>query len=502
MENNESWEKVLRSILGEEGAERALEAMRAAGLDPAAMGQAAGLPTDSAQLSAMLAQLNTMLAGDGRINWDLARDMARQQVHSGGDPAVTAAEAARIRQALQIADFWLDPVTDLTGPTPTRSAHSRAAWVEETLPAFQEMATPVAEHIVEAMAGLLAGQQDSLGFPLDASQDPILQAFAEANPSATGSLGGFSAPDLIRRLGSAAFAMQLGGAVAHLAKEAFGLSDIGVPLGKEGTAALISRNVDEFADGFDIPADEVLQFLAIREAAYARLYSAAPWLRGHVFTIVRSYAAEIAIDVEAMERAFREIDPSDPEQLRAAMSSGIFALEVTETQREALENLETTLAVIEGWVEHVTTEAALGQIPSVVALTETMHRRRAAGGPAEDTFKSLVGLELRPRRLRDAAALWSGLLRAQGIEGRDHLWSHPDLLPSSDELDNPGLMLEGRSSASEFDDALEALLSGGLDGIGGGDDTGSDDTSPDGSGSGPAPDSGSGDDAPDSDGRA
>ena len=63
-------------------------------------------------------------------------------------------------------------------------------------------------------------------------------------------------------------------------------------------------------------------------------------------------------------------------------------------------------------------------------LREMMRRERAAGGPAEVTFESLLGLHLRPRRMREASQLWEKLTRERGIEERDSLWSHPDLLPT------------------------------------------------------------------------
>ena len=81
--------------------------------------------------------------------------------------------------------------------------------------------------------------------------------------------------------------------------------------------------------------------------------------------------------------------------------------------------------------------AAAPRLPSASALRETVRRRRATGGPAEATFAALVGLELRPRRLREAAALWRALAEARGTEGRDALWSHPDLLPTVDDLEDP-----------------------------------------------------------------
>ena len=56
-------------------------------------------------------------------------------------------------------------------------------------------------------------------------------------------------------------------------------------------------------------------------------------------------------------------------------------------------------------------------------------RERAVGGPAERTFESLLGLQLRPRRMREAADVWESLGAGKSVGDRDSLWSHPDLLP-------------------------------------------------------------------------
>ncbi|MDJ0114865.1 zinc-dependent metalloprotease, partial [Rhodococcus erythropolis] len=63
--------------------------------------------------------------------------------------------------------------------------------------------------------------------------------------------------------------------------------------------------------------------------------------------------------------------------------------------------------------------------------------RRATGGPAEQTFATLVGLELRPRKVREAAGLWQKLTAEAGMDTRDGVWSHPDLMPDSSDLDAP-----------------------------------------------------------------
>jgi putative hydrolase len=102
-----------------------------------------------------------------------------------------------------------------------------------------------------------------------------------------------------------------------------------------------------------------------------------------------------------------------------------------------LRRLETLLALVEGWVDAVVAAAAGDRMAGAEALREASRRRRASGGPAEQTFATLVGLELRPRRLREAAALWWGVTEKHGVAGRDAIWSHPDLLPSADDLDDP-----------------------------------------------------------------
>jgi putative hydrolase len=100
-------------------------------------------------------------------------------------------------------------------------------------------------------------------------------------------------------------------------------------------------------------------------------------------------------------------------------------------------------------------------LPTAGAISEAVRRRRAAGGPAELTFGTLVGLELRPRRIREAAALWREVTSAVGVQKRDDLWNHPDLLPTSEEVDSPGLLLARINlfgSGDAMDEALKKWL--------------------------------------------
>ncbi len=111
-------------------------------------------------------------------------------------------------------------------------------------------------------------------------------------------------------------------------------------------------------------------------------------------------------------------------------------------------------------VETVVTAALGERLPGVAAMSETLRRRRATGGPAEQTFATLVGLELRPRKVREAAGLWQKLTAEAGMDVRDGVWSHPDLMPDSSDLDAPdGFVARvlGAGEAGNFDDPIAQL---------------------------------------------
>jgi len=426
--------EMLANLLGGKGME---------GFDPAELAKAAGLPNDPNVLAQMFSQVQAMMnnSSDTPVNWELAHDAARKSA-AGGDPSVTPAQSREVDEALRLAEMWLDPFTDLAATSIIGKAWSRAEWVEETLGTWQRLTEPVANSIAFA----------------------ISSAMNEQLPEEMKSMMG-GAASMMQNVGGALFGLQLGQAVGALAKEVLGSTDIGIPLA-DLQMALLPANVKAFGEGLEVPEQEIRLFLALREAAHARLFVQVPWLRGHLLGTIESYARGIHIDMSRIEDLAHNLDPSNPEAMQAALSEGVFMPARTPEQEAALAKLETALALVEGWVDEVTFGAA-ANLPAAAAIRETIRRRRATGGPAEHAFGSLVGLELRPRRLREAAALWASLKEQRGIAGRDAIWAHPDLLPTSADLDDAAGFSARRTaadaSASEVDAALAKLLDGGFD---------------------------------------
>jgi len=394
---------------------------------------------DPQQFADALRQFADLMSYQGGVvNWDLAKNVARQTVAAKGDPSVLDVERQQVADALRVADLWLEDVTSF--PTGIRSvqAWSQSEWVEATMPVWSKLCDPIAERAVDAMGGMLTEDPGEIG-----GMPPELQAAMSAMKGGLGGLGGFG--QMMRRMGGLMVGGQTGAAIGTLAQEVVSSTDVGLPLGPEGVAALLPAAVAGFGAGLSISLDEVRLFLAMREAAHHRLFGHVPWLRARLLGAVEDYARGITVDASALRDAMPQIDPSNPESLSEALSgAALFQPEDTEQQKAALARLETVLALVEGWVSTVVDEVAATRLPQASALAEAIRRRRATGGPAERTFATLVGLELRPRRLREAAAIWRGLTDERGVSGRDAVWAHPDLLPGPDDFDDPDGFVRGR----------------------------------------------------------
>jgi putative hydrolase len=411
------------------------------GGDPFGMG--GGSEFDMSQLGQIFSRLGEMFSGaggamaggkqSGPVNYDLARQLASSAI--GFVAPVPEKTSAAIADAVHLAETWLDGATALPAGTTKAVAWTPTDWIDNTLETWKRLCDPVAEQISTVWASALPEEAKSMAGPLMA---------------------------MMSQMGGMAFGSQLGQALGKLSREVLTSTDIGLPLGPKGVAALLPEAVESLSEGLEQPRSEVITFLAAREAAHHRLFSHVPWLASQLLNAVEAFAKGMKIDMSGIEDFAQGFNPAaltDPSQMEQLLNQGIFEPKATPEQTAALERLETMLALIEGWVQTVVADALGDRIPGTSALSETLRRRRATGGPAEQTFATLVGLELRPRKLREAAVLWERLTQAVGADARDAVWQHPDLLPTAEDLDEPAgfidRMIGGDTSA--IDQAIADL---------------------------------------------
>ena len=404
-------------------------------------------------------------ADQGPINVALAKNIALGRTRADqSDTTITAEDSDRVARVMSEANLWLDTVCAFDPAPGQTEALTRAGWIEGSIDAWVQFASPVAQAVSEALTSVI--NQRFQGF----DQGEISGMFAGPVP--------IPLPDnlkdpttLMRLLGNTSFAMQLGQAAGELAKEVRGGFDQGIPLLKNPAGALIPQNIKAYAKSLELDQDEVTRYMALKEAAHARLYAAVPWLMPRFEALIGKYARGVSIDLDAVEDQLRDAEQINPESIAGAINLSNVGIEDTPEQKEALHSLGDLLALVDGWVDCVVWNAGMAHLPHLEQLREMTRRERAVGGPAEQTFESLLGLHLHPKRLREAADLWEHITADEGVQGRDDHWSHPDLLPSlpvKEEADEGGTSTsaEGQSeqkadtpaTSVDWDAELDKLL--------------------------------------------
>lgn len=394
----------------------------------------AGLPFDPAMLGGIMQQLQGMLGGGSNAGGMRAAEQRIPQP----DPEITEDVSRAAHDAFRLAELWLENVTPSAIGVPEAIALTRREWVEQTFEGWQRLVKPVQSNMSSALSASIAEQ-----------------APEELKPMLAG------AGQMFASMSDSMFGLQLGEALGALSGSVLSGTEHGLPLVKGQRPALVEANITGAASELGVEATELRIYLAVRELALLWLFKRAPWLAGHVETALSKYASGIEIDLERIQGMAGQMDPSRLQEMSEEIRQGLFHPQPTAEQKQALASVQNLLSVVAGWADVVTYEAceALG---SRSAIREALRARHATEGSADRTFADLVGLDLRPARLRDAAALFSYLEQSEGAEARDAVFNHPDLLPTTQDLDDPLGYRERRAqewtSDSSMDEALARLL--------------------------------------------
>jgi putative hydrolase len=382
----------------------------------------------------------------------VVRDTAKKFVQAQGSEPLGTNDVTVVKNALEIAELWLNEATVFpatsSGTTPT--ALSRLDWVDTTLPGWQATMEPLATGLASAISGLLDQAMAAQG-----AEAP--EGEGEALANSMGAIAG-----LLRSFIGSLIATQLGQAIGSISATATGAHDVALPLLDPARPILIPENIEKWSTDLEIPKSEVYLFHALREAAIARLFAHNPWIVGYIRSAIVEYGRGIHIDMEAIQRqAFDAMQNFDPSQIdptagensfTIALNNGIFTPEETPQQRAALSKLETALALVDGWADDVTNQASGARLPAISQLREMFRRQRATNAPAQQLFKSLLGLEVSPKLAREASAFWSKVREEKDVAARDALWS--GILPTAEEILDPLAFL----SSTQVPDDLSGLL--------------------------------------------
>lgn len=397
-----------------------------------------GMPTGSTSsggLGEILNQFGTMLSGlgtdlgtnDGHaVNYSMVERIATQQFPRTSRPETNDSHA--VAESVRLAELWLDEATILPAGATGSVAFGPQQWIEETLPTWKRLLTPLAKKLGEAN----------------------LNAIPE---DMRGSLGPMEA--IMRQVNSVNFSMQLGKTLGELARDAILSTQWGIPLAQGRVAAIATAHLDDMASKLGVDKREALIYLSARETAHHRLFQHVPWLVERLILDVEEFAAGMSLDYSAMEEATREFNPemmNNPSALQdmiGRLQGEDLSPRVVSTNAHARQRLETSLSLVEGWVDYVVDSALGPRMPHTPMAGAAWENFRSKPSPALDGLTTALGLSLRAPKAAEAADLWRRLDQAVGTEARDGVWDHADFLPLSEDLDNPAAYISHIAFDSE-----------------------------------------------------
>ena len=390
-----------------------------------------GLNTDELNLDELMKQMQRLQTSGGirfgftpadqdpeaawRTTITAARHLASEL---GPDPSLSPGERLAIVDAERLAQSWLGPVTQFTSSGTPLVTQRREEWIEATSEGWRRLVEPIIDGLADAL-------QRGTAVP----ENPQFADFSS-----------MLAP-MMRTSASLIYRDRLSKVLASVAGSTLTGSEVGISLTRGAAVTVLPANVAEFTRDLDLPDGDVMLYLLLREAARQRLFQGVSWLSPQLEALLAHYAREIRIDFEALSSQLEigddEVSLEEIVAVGEKVRGSFFKPASTELQLEILGRLEVLLALIEGWVDHVTNRAASSWMTNATQLDEVVRRRRASADPTREVFRDLLGLELRPRLIRDAENLWAAMEHRHGALERDGVWQHPDMLPTARHLEDP-----------------------------------------------------------------
>ena len=391
------------------------------------------------------------------------RDAARKFLATHNDAPVGQTDARKAQEAIDIANTWIDSQTQFPATAANADvAWSRKDWIDHSVAGWQKLVEPLAEGMVEALGKVLKEMGPQM---IDPQEVEGVDLSALGGMGALGANGEMNFLPIMRNFMGQLIATQLGTSIGTLAIGLTGSQDAAIPLFEKSGAHLIPQNIALWGEGLEIPEQEVAIYIALREVAAQRLFSHTPWLAGYIRELIASYGAGITVDIESIQRQAEsamssgELDITNPDSITLAINQGMFQPEQSSAQSAALAKLETTFALIEGWIDHITYLAAKDRLPSFAALQESYRRTRIESAPTQQLFSMLLGLQISPRLTRECSHFWNEIYEISGgqnggIEIRDHRWEDSALLPTATDLADPAKFL----ASTTVPDDLSGLI--------------------------------------------
>jgi coenzyme F420 biosynthesis associated uncharacterized protein len=315
---------------------------------------------------------------------------------------------------------------ELSGELPALEAVDRPSWIAANLQSMRPMLAPLTERMNEDSSRLLG----PLRGPLRAGSGVLLGA-------------------------------QVGALTGMLSQRVLGqydlaLLDASVP----PRLLLLAPNLAQAASNLGVDRDELVLWVTIHEITHAVQFMGAPWLREYLGGLLKELIAGLQVTIsgkgargedDGEEKGaagdLRSRLPKLPdagelrEMLERARRGELLRLTLGEDRWQLVERMQAAMSLIEGHAEHTMDAVGAEVLPSLPKLRAAMNRRRGDRGLPWRVLERLLGLELKLRQYEMGRRFCDAVVEDGGPQALARAWSGPDALPSSDEIEDPGLWI-------------------------------------------------------------
>ncbi|MDR2748615.1 MAG: zinc-dependent metalloprotease [Bifidobacteriaceae bacterium] len=356
----------------------------------------------------------------------------------------------------QASSLWIDSITDITPKTKLEmNIYSRIQFINLITPTITKLIYPVADKFSNELTRITQekyGEGEIPDFGIMSGGFSSVISGNNADPA-----------KIVRSIGMVAFTMQIGQVVGNLALSANTSTDLGICLLPDNQLGLLPNNIKTYARSISIPEKDVEQFFVLKENARVRLFNSSKWLKTYLQSIIENYARSITINTDLLEEQMSKMQ-MEGQFINPNSIHSVFDLTKSAKQTEELQKIELVLSLIESWVNTVCEQSGIAHIEHIMQVLE-MSKREFSEGKTLQPLTSSIGIEVSPGIYNKAHKLISLILSQKGSLGRDAIWSHPDMLPTLDALNNPLDYIEGKLNTTkkqgspDWDKEFSELLS-------------------------------------------
>jgi coenzyme F420 biosynthesis associated uncharacterized protein len=278
---------------------------------------------------------------------------------------------------------------------------------------------------------------------------PVFDELAGRLPDrglAPGPLGG-----LASHASNAVLSAQVGAMTGYLSQRVLGQYDIPL-LDAGGTPRLllVVPNLVGTAERMQADRDDLLRWVTLHEVTHAMQFGAVDWLRPFLAKRLRELLDSLEMRLAAPP-SMRIPSPADLRELIESARGGELVTFVIGRERRALvDQLQATMAIVEGHAEHVMDVIGEQIIPSQAELRAGLEQRRATRSTPLRLIERLLGIELKMRQYREGKQFCDFVVARGGIATLDRVWADEQALPSRAELIEPASWLARTATPAAY----------------------------------------------------